>query len=639
MRDPFFNFPIPLFSHLMKIILPCAALLLAFSACAIDAAAPVANSPQLYPPADKLTASPGDTTYFVDPAKGDDANSGGKASRAWKSIAKINALKLAPGDKVVIAPGLHEETLKPSGEGTAEKPIVVEFRPGVHTFAVENAFRQPIFVSNSCDAPQVPKPIGILVRGAKHLRLQGGSVDGPGKTEILYAGRMVEIFNDHAEDVAYSGLVFDLQRPTVSELRVMDSAPGWSIVQIAEGSTYSFKDGKFSWTGDIGSGAVMTQQANPAAGTCGRLGFGWNPFTIAKTVEDLGGGKFKLNFANNYRLQTGNQFQFRPTFRDSVGVHNARSKDITLHDCDFYSLTNMGFVSQFTENITYQRVNVAPPKGTIRTCPAWGDIFQFSNCKGEILVDSCHESGMQDDAINCHGTHLRIIEKTADNQLLLRFMHPQTYGFAAYAPGDEIAVIQHAKLREYDGNPRRKVTAIAPKPGDTTGKDWLLTLDGPVPAFNANDVVDNITWYPNLTATNNRVDMDSCRGFLLTTRGKVRVENNTFYRCAMSGILSEDDAEGWFESGPVRDMLIRNNKFIGCGLDINPQTRSGKPEEAVHENIRIEGNFFDGGGVSARSVKGLTVTGNRSPGGSVGVNIAPSCSKVKVGGNDVKATE
>ena len=133
--------------------------------------------------------------------------------------------------------------------------------------------------------------------------------------------------------------------------------------------------------------------------------------------------------------------------------------------------------------------------------------------------------------------------------------------------------------------------------------------------------------------------MDPVRGFLLTTRGKVLIENNTFLRCAMSGILIEDDAEGWFESGPVRDMLIRNNTFIGCGLDINPQTRSANRRKPVHENIRIEGNFFDGGSVSARSVKGLTVTGNRSPGGSVGVNIASSCSEVNVGDNNAKATE
>jgi hypothetical protein len=124
------------------------------------------------------------------------------------------------------------------------------------------------------------------------------------------------------------------------------------------------------------------------------------------------------------------------------------------------------------------------------------------------------------------------------------------------------------------------------------------------------------------------------RGFLLTTRGKVNIENNTFHRCSMSAILIEDDAEGWFESGPVRDMLIRGNTFLGCGIDINPQTRSAKPEEPVHENIRITDNWFDGAGVSAKSVKGLSVTGNRSPGGTIQIRLDPTCTGTKVEDNE-----
>jgi hypothetical protein len=218
---------------------------------------------------------------------------------------------------------------------------------------------------------------------------------------------------------------------------------------------------------------------------------------------------------------------------------------------------------------------------------------------------------LQDDAINVHGTYLRIVEKVGDSQLHVRFMHPQSRGFAVFAPGDVLAVVQHANMREYPGNPRRKVTAIAPVPGDDAGRDWLLTLDGPVPSFATNDVVDNITWYPNFTARNNYVTMAAVHGFIVATRGKVLVEGNTFNRCAAPGILCGGDAEEWFESGPVLDMTIRNNKFIDCGVGIDPHTSSDNPNEPVHENIRIIGNFFDGAGIYAKNARGLTVTGNR----------------------------
>jgi len=71
------------------------------------------------------------------------------------------------------------------------------------------------------------------------------------------------------------------------------------------------------------------------------------------------------------------------------------------------------------------------------------------------------------------------------------------------------------------------------------------------------------------------------------------------------------DAEGWYESGPVRDQQVCSNQFINCGIEINPRTHSENPGEAVHENIRIEGDFFNDSGISARNVKGLKVIGNR----------------------------
>jgi hypothetical protein len=634
-------------------------LVLLLLAVILQSAAPIVAAAQAadpYPPSKSRIQSPGHTTYFVDPARGDDANAGTDSDAPWKSLAKVNALRLGPGDTVVIAPGRHEETLMPCGEGTAKEPIVIAFHPGVHEFGIEKALRRPWYVSNTNDAPTWPKPIGILVEDVKHLRVQGGGLEGKNKTTILYAGRMIEFVNHRSEDIAYSRLVFDLKRPTVSEFRVLDTAANSVVIQVAEGSTYEIKNGKFAWTGDLGPGWVMVQQAIPETGQCWRMGR-WDPFSTAK-AEDLGGKgtvpifaehsahalanpdsakmglsplhKVRLTYPKgNFGMIKGRQFQFRPTTRDMAAGVNDRSRDIVFSDCDFYALTNMGIVSQFTENITYRGVRAAPPRDTIRTCPAWADIFHFSNCRGDVLVEDCVFSGSQDDPINVHGTHLRIVGKPAKNQLLLCYMQPQTYGFAPYAPGDVIAVIDHRSLRELPGNPRRKVTACSCDPADSIGKHWIVTLDGPAPAFGQNDVVDNVSWYPNFTARNNSVTMDSCRGFLITTRGKVLVEGNTCTRCAMPGILVEDDAEGWFESGPVRDMLLRRNCFIGCGVEINPHTET--PAEPVHENIRIEDNYFDGAGVSAHSVKGLAVTGNRFS-GAVSVH-APNCLDVKVKDN------
>ncbi len=575
----------------------------------------------------KRIVSPGNTTYHIDPVRGNDSNPPGKP---WRSFAKLNTVQLAPGDTVEVAPGRHEGTLRPIGAGTAERPITIRFAPGVHTIGMEGIVRLPMFVSNSCDSPD-PKPIGILVQNVKHLKMEGGGVEGAGKTTILYDDRMVQIFNDRSEDITFTGLVFDLKRPTVSEFRAIEVGPTHAVVQVAEGSSYSVENGKFAWTGDLGTGRSLCQDAIPEEGRCrrARAPRGWDAQGQQEaTASDIGERKVRLDYqAGASGLTAGHQYQFRLTGRDMVGIHNARSARITFRDCDVYALSGMGFVSQFTDTITIQRVNVAPPANTLRICAAWGDIFQFSNCKGAILVEGCRLSGMQDDAINCHGTYLRILKKTRDNQLLMGFMHNQTYGFAAFAPGDEIAVINNLNLREYPDNPRRKVTAVKRQ----SDREWLVTLDGPIPRFEKDDVLDNITWYPDLTARGNCVSMDPVRGFLLSTRGKVVVEDNTFYRCHMAGILIGDDASSWFESGPVRDMVIRKNKFIECGISISPHCKILKPGEPVHENIRIVDNSFDGGGIQAQGVGRLTITGNKSTGGPLKVSMDASCSDVTIG--------
>ena len=61
----------------------------------------------------------------------------------------------------------------------------------------------------------------------------------------------------------------------------------------------------------------------------------------------------------------------------------------------------------------------------------------------------------------------------------------------------------------------------------------------------------------------------------------------------MSAILVADDARSWFESGPVHNLIIRNNTFNRCASStiwINPENR--KKAGAVHRNITIENNVF-----------------------------------------------
>ena len=193
------------------------------------------------------------------------------------------------------------------------------------------------------------------------------------------------------------------------------------------------------------------------------------------------------------------------------------------------------------------------------------------------------------------------------------------------------AFLSRVNMREYPKNQRAHVVGVERK----TDKEWLLTLDGPTPAFEQNDVIDNITWNPNITVRNNQVDMDPVRGFLLGTRGKIAVEGNTL-NCKMSGILVEGDAARWMESSPVRDMLIQKNHFIHCGIAVGASVKNIKPEEPIHENIRIADYEFEGGGITIRGTRGVTVKDNFSLKQDLSIKLEDSCTETRVEGNQIK---
>jgi hypothetical protein len=137
------------------------------------------------------------------------------------------------------------------------------------------------------------------------------------------------------------------------------------------------------------------------------------------------------------------------------------------------------------------------------------------------------------------------------------------------------------------------------------------------------DALENLTWAPDFTVCNTIFGSCRARGLLVSTPGKVVIENNEFISSG-AAILIAGDANGWYESGAVRDVLIRGNRFhpscltswyqFGEGVisiyPIIPEFDSDRP---FHRNIRIEGNSFDMFDYSvlyALSVTGLRFNNN-----------------------------
>lgn len=82
--------------------------------------------------------SPGNTTYYLDPDNGDDENRGTRPESAWKTLARVNTSRFAPGDKILIKAGsTFHGKLWPKGTGIPGRPVTIDSygdgpRPAIH---------------------------------------------------------------------------------------------------------------------------------------------------------------------------------------------------------------------------------------------------------------------------------------------------------------------------------------------------------------------------------------------------------------------------------------------------------------------------------------------------------------------------
>lgn len=151
-----------------------------------------------------------------------------------------------------------------------------------------------------------------------------------------------------------------------------------------------------------------------------------------------------------------------------------------------------------------------------------------------------------------------------------------------------------------------------------------VALDRPVPQALEldHDCVENMSCTPEVEIRNCHFTRTSTRGTLMTTPRKVVIAGNTYYKTGMSAILIEGDAEGWYESGPVKDVLIENNTFIDCAYNggpenaviaLHPSNTVVDANRPVHRNVRIIGNRFQLAGnpvLYAKSTEGLVFKDN-----------------------------
>lgn len=204
-------------------------------------------------------------------------------------------------------------------------------------------------------------------------------------------------------------------------------------------SRYTVKDGHFAFVGDNWelSGGIA-QSYDKEKDITWRS---WSPLSGLRNAIELDTNLLRFVYDTPPQAKQGTVFQMRDGIRDQACGLIQYSKNVTLEGVHLAFLGNFGIVGQMTENITYRNLTFEPEAGSGRTSAGFADFVQMSGCKGKITIENSRFLGAHDDPINIHGTHLAVTGYPAPNQVSVKYMHPQTYGFQSFLPGNQIEFI------------------------------------------------------------------------------------------------------------------------------------------------------------------------------------------------------
>ena len=481
--------------------------------------------------------------------------------------------------------------------------IVLEKNTVYHARQDDSFLLTGYYCSNTAkkhENPDGTRKTAIYLKNKKNIE-----IDGNGAT-LLVHGKMTPLLFDGCENITLKNLTVDYACPTMAEFTVLSNENGVCTVKINPECLYRVENGELIWQGETGlDGKPYWEDSyigsrrhvkyfDPVQRMC--FDFGRNNLECEK-IEEIGENTVRLTLKNREAyLPQGSIIQTRNIVRDQTGSLFQRCKNLTFENLRVKFMHGLGMVSQFCENVSFINCDLTPARG--RTVASTADFFQFSGCKGKLRIENCLANGAHDDYVNVHGTHLRIVEKDdGENSLLVRFMHAESWGFQAFEKGDELEFIRWDTLQPYA---RTKVVAYE-RINDT---DIRLFLDRALPdIILEKDVVENVTWTPDLCVRSCNFGPTAGRGILCTTRGAVVIENNRFENLCGPALLLEDDCNFWFESGYTTNVVFRNNLVIGCDYGITcegapvirytPKVMDESFGGFVHGRLTVENNRFE----------------------------------------------
>ena len=503
--------------------------------------------------------------------------------------------------------------------------VVFHLEEGRYDFYPEDATQREYYISNHDQFN--PKCVGIALEDLNHFTLEGNGA------QLVFHGRMLPISLLRSTHCRIQNLSIDFENPHIAQITIVenDAEKGITFKPAPWVKHRITEDGRFmaygiGWEWTLGWGIAFDGKTRHIVYNTSDLSC---PIVNAKQV---GENLYQVPGWKDKRLSAGTAIALRNGQRPAPGIFLSHNTDTEVRNVKVHYCEGMGLLAQLCEDITLDGFSTClKGEDDPRYFTTQADATHFSGCKGKIVSVNGLYEGMMDDAINVHGTYLKVMKRVDDHTLEGRYMHGQAWGFDWGFAGDKVQFVRSRTMELLDGE--NEVVEITPvdKPTSHGARVFNIRFKHPVPqevSESGSYGIENLTWTPEVYFAHNTIRNNRARGALFSTPQKVLVEKNLFDHTSGCAILLCGDCNGWFETGACRNVTIRNNRFINsltsqfqftnAVISIYPEIPElDKQQKLFHGGkknaIRIIDNefvTFDAPLLYAKSVDGLLYKGN-----------------------------
>ncbi len=516
--------------------------------------------------------------------------------------------------------------------GKGDKAILM-LTSGKYDFHPEDAAQREYYVSNHDQTK--PKLVGLPLEGLHDFVL-----DGQG-AELVFHGRMMPLSLVYSTDCTLRNFSIDFANPHIVQITITENSSEHGITfRPASWVSYDITpEGNFVAKGKGWS--ERPQWGMAFEGDTRHIVYKTSDLScpISNVVKEED-GSLRVPTWKDSRLKPGTVIALRGWGRPAPGIFMTHCNDTELRNVKVHYAEGMGLMAQLCENIILDGFSVClKGKDDPRYFTTQADATHFSGCRGKIVSVNGLYEGMMDDAINVHGTYLKVVKRVDDYTLEGRYMHFQSWGFDWGFVGDKVQFVRSATMELLDGENEvaeiasLDASATASSKGMHGAKTFRIRFKKPLPKEISEKEgygIENLTWTPSVRFANNIVRNNRARGALFSTPRRVVVEDNLFDHTSGCAILLCGDCNGWYETGACRDVTIRRNRFINAltnqfqftnaVISIYPEISNLDGQKTLFHGgtskkaIRIEDNIFetfDAPILYAKSVDGLLYRRNK----------------------------